>query len=134
MHYPVAIDMGTDAGRVAITVPDLPGCGSAAATPEDALAQAREAIVAWLEAALDAGRPIPQPTPIARLRDRRPARKAWIWALVEVDPATLDARVERVNISLPRRVLRRLDALAQEAGETRSGLVARMAMESRAAR
>ena len=132
MHYPVAIAPDADAGGFDAAVPDLPGCKASAATPEDALAQAREAIVGWLEAAIDAGRPIPQPTPVARLRSRRPARKAWLWALVEIDPATLDASVERVNISLPRRVLRRLDALAREAGETRSGLIARMTIEGHA--
>jgi len=134
MHYPVAIEQDADARRFDAAVPDLPGCQACAATPEDALVQAREAIVGWLESAIDAGRPIPQPTPVARLRGRRQAGKAWLWALVEVDPATLDTRVERVNISLPRRVLRRLDALAREAGETRSGLVARMTIEGHAPR
>ena len=43
----------------------------------------------------------------------------------------LDDTLERVNISLPRRVLRRLDALARNAGETRSGFIARMAIEGR---
>ena len=43
----------------------------------------------------------------------------------------LDETLERVNISLPRRVLHRLDALARDAGETRSGLIARMAIEGR---
>ena len=39
--------------------------------------------------------------------------------------------LERVNISLPRRVLHRLDARARSAGETRSGFIARMAVEGR---
>ena len=39
----------------------------------------------------------------------------------------LDDTLERVNISLPRRVLHRLDARARSAGETRSGFIARMA-------
>ena len=43
----------------------------------------------------------------------------------------LDDTVERVNISLPRRVLRRLDSLARNAGETRSGFIARMALQGR---
>ena len=43
----------------------------------------------------------------------------------------MDDIVERVNISLPRRVLRRLDVLATAHGETRSGFIARMALESR---
>jgi hypothetical protein len=54
---------------------------------------------------------------------------SWIWALVAIDPATLDDTPERVNISLPRRVLHRLDAQARHAGETRSGYIARMALE-----
>jgi len=37
--------------------------------------------------------------------------------------------LERVNISLPRRVLHRLDARARSSGETRSGFIARMAIE-----
>ena len=49
--------------------------------------------------------------------------------LVKIDPAMLDNTLERVNISLPRRVLRRLDARARNAGETRSGFIARMAIE-----
>ena len=54
-----------------------------------------------------------------------------MWALVKVDPAMLDDTLERVNISLPRRVLHRLDALARSSGETRSGFIARMAVEGR---
>ena len=46
---------------------------------------------------------------------------------MQVDPAALDDTVERVNISL----LRRLDLLATRHGETRSGFIARMALERR---
>ena len=53
----------------------------------------------------------------------------WLWAQVKVDPAMLDNTLERVNIGLPRRVLHRLDARARSDGETRSGLVARMAVK-----
>ena len=37
--------------------------------------------------------------------------------------------MERVNISLQRRVLHRLEARAWVAGETRSGFIARIAVE-----
>jgi hypothetical protein len=52
----------------------------------------------------------------------------YIWAIVEIDPAILDDKAERVNITLPRRVLARLDAKAKEAGETRSGYIARLSI------
>jgi len=50
---------------------------------------------------------------------------------VKVDPAMLDDTLERVNISLPPRVLHRLNARARSAGETRPGVIARMAVEGR---
>lgn len=90
---------------------------------------AEEAIVAWIEVAVDAGQDIPQPSDIAALRKTHKEWKNWIWAAVTVDPAVLDETLERVNISLPRRVLRRLDALARATGESRSGFIARMALE-----
>lgn len=42
----------------------------------------------------------------------------------------MDERAERVNITLPRRVLARLDAKARAAGETRSGYIARLALSA----
>lgn len=42
----------------------------------------------------------------------------------------LDNTLERVNIRLPRRVLHRLDALARDASESRSGFIARIAIEA----
>lgn len=134
MRYPVAIEPGTDGGSCGVVVPDLPGCFSSGDSVEDALSQAEEAIVAWLEAAIDDGTPIPPPTSVALLRARHKAWRSWVWAIVKIDPAILDDTVERVNISLPRRVLHRLDALARDSGETRSGLIARLALEGHAAR
>ena len=92
--------------------------------------QAQEAVAAWIETALDAGHNIPTPSPIEALRTAHPEFDGWLWALVRVDPAMLDDTVERVNISLPRRVLKRLDDRARIAGETRSGFIARMAVEA----
>lgn len=129
MYYPVAIEPGTDTEAFGVVVPDLPGCFSAGDTLEEAMALTEEAIVAWIETAIDAGQDIPQPSSIEALRKAHKEWKSWTWALVKVDPAALDDTLERVNISLPRRVLRRLDTLASAKGETRSGFIARMALE-----
>jgi predicted RNase H-like HicB family nuclease len=131
MRYPVVIEPGTESTAHGVVVPDLPGCFSAGDDLEEALIHAEQAIAAWIDAALDAGQDIPVPTPIDLLRARHKPWRHWIWALVQVDPSVLDDTVERVNISLPRRVLRRLDALASDRGETRSGFIARMALEGR---
>jgi predicted RNase H-like HicB family nuclease len=129
MRYLIAIEPGTDTTAFGVVVPDLPGCFSAGDTLEEAIAQAEQAIVAWIETMLDAGQDIPAPSTIDDLRKAHKELKSWIWAVASVDPAVLDNALERVNISLPRRVLHRLDALARATGETRSGFIARMALE-----
>lgn len=129
MRYPIAIEPGNETTAWGVVVPDLPGCFSAGDTMEEAIVQAEEAVTAWIEATLDAGQDIPAPSSIDALRAAHPELIDWLWALAKVDPAMLDDTLERVNISLPRRVLHRLDARARSAGETRSGFIARMAIE-----
>lgn len=128
MHYPVAIENGTDTEAFGVVVPDLPGCFSAGDTLEEAFIQTEEAVTGWIETALDAGLAIPKPSSIEALRKAHPEYEGWTWGLVKVDPAMLDDTMERVNISLPRRILHRLDAQARAAGETRSGFIASMAL------
>jgi metal-responsive CopG/Arc/MetJ family transcriptional regulator len=42
--------------------------------------------------------------------------------------AALSGKVKRLNITLPERVLRRIDAAAGRTGESRSGFLARIAL------
>ncbi len=122
MKYPIAIERGDSTHAWGVVVPDLPGCFSGADQGiDEAIENAREAIAAWIEAAIDAGEPVPAPGSIDAHRSNRKYR-AWIWAVVEVDPAVLDEKAERVNITLPRRVLARLDAKARAAGADPLGL------------
>ncbi|MFN7641921.1 MAG: type II toxin-antitoxin system HicB family antitoxin [Burkholderiales bacterium] len=131
MRYPIAIEPGTRRRAWGVVVPDLPGCFSAADSGiDEAIDKAREAIAIWIEAAVDAGEAIPAPSPIDLLR-KSPDYAGWVWAVVDVDPAILDETVERVNITLPRRVLARLDAKARQAGESRSGFIARLALAAK---
>lgn len=127
MRYPVAIEPGNDTTAFGVVVPDLPGCFSAGETLDEAMANAEEAVTLWIDAALDAGQSIPEPSSLDAVRSDA-AFNGWIFALVSVDPALLDDTIERVNITLPRRVLRRIDAKAKDAGESRSGYIARLAI------
>ena len=127
MRYPVAIEPGSETTAFGVVVPDLQGCFSAGDTLDEALAGAEEAAAAWIDAALDAGQPIPAPRPLDAVRDN-PDFAGWAFGVITLDPALLDDSVERVNITLPRRVLRRLDALAGVAGESRSGYIASLTL------
>jgi len=125
MHYPVAIEKGDKKHAYGVAVPDLPGCFSAGDTLDEALVNAKEAILLHLEGLLDDKQPIPEPRPLEEHAKRR-QWKGWTWAVVEVDMSEIDDKVERINITLPRRVLRVIDDAAKRAGESRSGYIARI--------
>lgn len=127
MRYPVMIEAGDKNTAWSVVVPDLPGCFSAGDTLDEAMAAVEEAAAAWIDAALDAGREIPCPSAIQDAMAKGDF-SGWIVAYVDVDPALMDDTVERVNITLPRRVLKRIDAKAAAAGETRSSFIAHMAV------
>jgi predicted RNase H-like HicB family nuclease len=128
MRYPIAIESGSNSQAFGVVVPDLPGCFSAGDSLDEALSNAEDAILGWIETMLDQGSEIPIPSNLDTLRATYPEYRDWVWAVVSVDPAALDDTVERVNITLPRRVLYRLDARAKAAGESRSGFIAKMAL------
>ena len=127
MHYPIAIETGTGTQAYGVVVPDLPGCFSAGDTLNEAMDNAREAVELWLEVAIDDGMTIPEPGPLDE-HQRKREFKGWTWGLVTVDIASLSNKAERINITLPSRVLRRIDQAAKEAGESRSGYIARRAL------
>ncbi len=129
MRYPIAIEPGTATTAWGVVVPDLPGCFSAGDTMDEAVINASEAITGWIEAVLDDGGDIPMPDAIDVHRAKREF-KGWIWALSEVDASVLSDKAERINITLPARVLRRVDETAGRLRESRSGFLARAALEA----
>jgi antitoxin HicB len=64
LDYPVVIEPlpAEDGGGFIATVPDLPGCMSDGDTPEEALANVRDAVAAWIDEASALGRPVPKPS------------------------------------------------------------------------
>ena len=64
LEYPVVIEplSKDDGGGFSAIVPDLPGCMSDGETPEEAIANVQDAILAWMEAASDMGRKVPAPS------------------------------------------------------------------------
>ena len=91
MRYPVAIEPGDHQHALGVVVPDLPGCFSAGDSLDEAMAQAREAILLHLEGLLDEGKAPPQPSPVD-MHAGNPDFKGWIWAVVEIDPEDLSER------------------------------------------
>ena len=127
MRYPIAIEPGTDGSAYGVIVPDLPGCFSAGNTLDEAVANAEEAILLFLEDAIEEGTMPPAASTLEALRSRADF-SGWTWALANVDLSKLSTKAVRVNITVPDRLLTAIDSYAERHGETRSGFLTRAAM------
>lgn len=128
MRYPIAIEPGNETQAFGVAVPDLPGCFSAGDTLDEAIAQAKEAIELWMETVIEDGQAIPEASPI-QTHQANSEYQGWIWAVVEVDLSKLSGKLRRVNITLPERILANIDEAAARLGDTRSGLLAKAALD-----
>jgi predicted RNase H-like HicB family nuclease len=59
--YHINIFYSEEDGGYIADIPDLEACSAFGETPEEALAELEQAKHGWLEAARDAGKPIPPP-------------------------------------------------------------------------
>lgn len=92
-----------DGGGFVITFPDLPGCMSDGETIEEAMANGRDAFVAWISAAADMGRPIPEPT--AKPVELIEASGKFVARLPKSLHARLVAKAKQEGVSLNTLVL-----------------------------
>jgi predicted RNase H-like HicB family nuclease len=125
MRFPVVLH--TDDGvRYGVTVPDLPGCFSAGDTFDEALDSVREAIDLHLEGLIEEGGDVPVPRAIAEHRANLDFADG-VWAAVDVDVSRYEGKAEKINITIPRRLLVKIDEYAKAHGSTRSGFLAEAA-------
>jgi predicted RNase H-like HicB family nuclease len=60
MHYAIIVFWSDEDGAGVADVPDLKSCSAFGDTPEEAVAEVRVAMEAWLAVARAAGHPIPE--------------------------------------------------------------------------
>jgi len=127
MKYTLIIhkDDNSDYG---VTIPDLPGCFSAGLTLDESLENAEEAILTHIEGLLIDNEDIPKPKSLDFHKSKNPD-KDIIWAVVNVDLLKLSGKSKRINITIPERVLSKIDYYASKEGETRSRFLVSAAME-----
>ena len=115
-----------------VMVPDLPGCISAADTLDDAFESVREAILVHIEGMLAAGEEAPRRKSIQEHLGGEFSEdyEDGIWGLVDVDLDDIPADpMVRVNITVPSRLLARIDRRARQEGTTRSAFLAEAATD-----
>lgn len=128
MKFTIAIEPGDKDTAYGVVVPDLPGCFSAGDTVEEAFENAKEAIETHCEMIAEAGGDFPVTQSMA-VWQSNPEYRGWTWGIVEVPVEKLFGPAEKINITVPARILKRIDTFAAKHGETRSGLFVRAAEE-----
>ncbi|MBF0213391.1 MAG: type II toxin-antitoxin system HicB family antitoxin [Magnetococcales bacterium] len=121
--FPIAIEPGDRDHAFGVVVPDLPGCFSAADTMEEVLNSAREAITLHMEGMIEEGMEFPEIRSIEE-HMANPEFAGWIWAVVDVEDIRETYQPIRVNITIPKYLLNRIDVHAADRHMTRSGLLA----------
>jgi len=128
MKFVIAIEPGTETTAFGVVVPDLPGCFSAGDTLDKAIDQAKEAIDLYCETLIEDGGSIPIASSMSA-HQTNPEYAGWIWAVVEVPVERYFGPAEKINITLPRLLLAKIDAYARAHGESRSGFLAHAALQ-----
>ncbi|MBP8020677.1 MAG: hypothetical protein RJA86_1902 [Pseudomonadota bacterium] len=109
MLYPIAIELGDDTHAYGVTVPDIAGCFSAGDTMEEALNNVREAIEFHLEGLVEDGQEIPLPTDMAKHQQNPDFAVNYIWAIVDIDVSRFMGKAEKINVTLPSRLIHLID-------------------------
>ena len=117
MKYPVVLHHDNDSAY-GVSVPDLPGCFSAGDTFDEALQNVAEAIELHLEGLEDVGGDIPRASKIEEhLGDKDYA--GGTWGFVDIDVTPYLGKTEKINVSLPFSVIRRIDEQTGARGRSR---------------
>lgn len=108
MLYPIAIERGSDTEAFGVSVPDIPGCFSAGDTLEEAIENIKEAISGHLEILAEDGEDIPVASSVSKFIDQDDYA-GMIWAVTEVDVSRYLGTPEKINVTLPSRLIRKID-------------------------
>jgi len=123
MLYPVYVhkDDGCAWGAV---VPDMPGVITAADTLDELPAMVQEAVELMYEEAPDS---VPAASSLERWQHDADFQ-GGVWMLLDIDLSQVKVPSVRLNISLPEPLLQRIDAAAQQRGQSRSAFLAQAAL------
>lgn len=132
MKFIIAIEPGNDTSAWGVVVPDLPGCFSAGDTLDEAMDNAHEAIDLHVKTMLEDGESIPPARTLAQWQ-ADPEYAGWVWAVVDAQVEKYFGPADKINITVPRLILARIDEYAKRHGMSRSGFLveaARTAMHA----
>lgn len=126
MLYPAYVHLGDRQHAHGVTLPDFPGCFSAADDWDGLPTAIQEAVELYFE---NEDMEVPEPTPLEVVA-RRGEYEGGIWMLVDIDLARIRPKTVHLNISLPEPLVKRIDAYAKAHHLSRSAFLAQAASEA----
>lgn len=133
MHVPriyAGVAEGDQRSGYSLYFPDLPGCVTAGDTLGELVVNAREALELHLEGMIADGEEPPEPTAVENLPHEPDIKEAGV---ILVDAAMFEPRA-RINITITKRLLARVDQAAQADGLDRSAFLESAARDKLATR
>lgn len=113
MFYPAYIHADAD-GSASGFFPDVPGCYFAGDTLNDAFRDAQSALMAHFETLCEMGEALPGARGVEHHLEAQPDDFTdGQWLLVDINMNQFDGRAERINITLPRRLLTKIDTFVR---------------------
>lgn len=110
MLFPVAIEKPIHENEsYGVIVPDIEGCFSAGDTPDEALKNVQEAITLHLDCMVDDGEELPTANSLFYHQENEDY-VGMIWAVVDIDMSAFMGKAEKINVTLPSRLIARIDA------------------------
>lgn len=95
--------------------PDVPGCFFAGDSLNEAFKDAQGALTAHFETLCELGQVLPAANPVERhLQQREDEFVGGQWLLVDINMNQFDGRAERINITLPRRLISKIDVFVHD--------------------
>jgi predicted RNase H-like HicB family nuclease len=111
-------------GHFGISFPDFPGCISGGRNLDEAVVRGSEALAAHVAVMAEFGDPLPRLRGRADILADPEAAEAAADAVLVAVPVDLPGRAVRVNVSIDEHLLKRIDASARAAGQSRSAYLA----------
>ena len=118
LYYPAVLERDED-GVFGVRFPDFPGCVAAAVDQQQAIAKAHEALANAVQSVAERDGALPAPTPF---EDVETPEDIDVVAIIAVG-VTPPNPSERVNVYLPKNLIERIDARAEDMGMSRSSLI-----------
>jgi predicted RNase H-like HicB family nuclease len=130
MKFTIAIEAGNKKSAFGVVVPDLPGCFSAGDTVEEAFDNAREGIKIHCEILAEDKKDLPVAKAMSEWQSDK-EYEGWTWGIVDVEVERLFGPAEKINITIPALILRRIDAyVASHNVDSRSAFLVKAAEET----